>query len=691
MQGDDYSKKNMVDVLNNLSDGKFIFVQDMRTGVTAWTNEAVQYLGLPGATMKDVATVIGDRVHPDDFEKWKKEIDRVFALEIKDCFCSYNIRNAKGKYVPCIQKGKMVLNDEGTPVIFTGSIMVQKKEKELDAITDLPKQAQFLEDLSARKKSGQGWIAMAVEIKRFNSVNSLYGYDFGSKTLYEIACFFKDVLGRRGRVYRSEGTEFLVLLEDYAIHDIREVFDKVRAELAAFVVDGVTLNLDIIGGVLHTHNNSVSSQTILSCVLSALEKAKEEDSYALVVFDDETQESHHKMMEMLDSIKASIRNNCEGFYLCYQPFVSTVTGKIIGMEALVRFRNDVYGEVSPGRFVPHLEYHSCFYDLSMWILRRALTDTKELLETNPDFFINVNMSHAQMERETFKHEVVAICKELDFPMKNLQLELTERCRNMNLDYLREQLLFLRDQGIKIALDDFGTGSSTVSLLCELPVTNVKIDQTFVIHILENTNNQVVVDSTVQCAKRLGLSVCMEGVETSEIKDFIGQYSANYHQGYYYSRPVEFSKFKEILKQSWTVPEVSLLRGNPKENFGAESILSMMPGGFFIYVNDANEKLLTVNETLLTIYECKNLDEFLELTGGSFRGMVHPEDYERVENSIREQIDGNGTDMDFVQYRILTKKGNVKCVRDYGKLVRNDMDADLYYVFLVEDFATACGL
>ncbi|MBQ9122590.1 MAG: EAL domain-containing protein [Lachnospiraceae bacterium] len=686
MQREDYTQRNM-EVLNNLSDGKFIFVQDMRTGVTAWTKEAVEYLGLPGATMKDVATVVGALVHPDDYAKWKDEIDGVFAMEKKDCFCAYNIRNAKGIYVPCIQKGKMVLSDNGDPVIFTGSITIQKKDIELDAITDLPKHAQFIEDLRRMKKE-RGCLVMAVDIRRFTSVNSLYGYDFGSKTLYEIACFMKSVVGKMGRLYRSEGTEFLVLLDDCEVEDVNTIFARFRDGLAAFVVDGFTLNLDIFGGVLHTHNGSVSSQTVLSCVLSALEKAREEESYELVIFDDETQESHHKMMEMLDVIKASIRNNCEGFYLCYQPFVSTITGKIIGMEALVRFRNETYGEVSPGRFVPHLEYHTCFYDLSMWILRKALTDTKQLLETNPDFFINVNMSHAQMERETFKHEVVAILEELDFPKKNLQLELTERCRNMDLDYLREQLLFLRGHGIKVALDDFGTGSSTISLLCELPVTSVKIDQGFVLHILENTNNQVVVDSTVQCAKRLGLTVCMEGVETLEIKDFIGKYSANYHQGYYYSRPVDFERFKEILKQSWSVPEVSLMRGNPKETFGAESILSMMPGGFFIYANNETEKLLTVNETLLTIYECDTLDEFLDLTHGTFKGMVHPEDYERISKSIDEQIERNDSDMDFVQYRIITKHGTEKYVRDYGRLIRNDNDTDLYYVFLVEDYKQA---
>ena len=131
-----------------------------------------------------------------------------------------------------------------------------------------------------------------------------------------------------------------------------------------------------------------------------------------------------------------------------------------------------------------------------------------------------------------------------------------------------------------------------------------------------------------------------------------------------------------------------MRGNPKETFGAESILSMMPGGFFIYANNETEKLLTVNETLLTIYECDTLDEFLDLTHGTFKGMVHPEDYERISKSIDEQIERNDSDMDFVQYRIITKHGTEKYVRDYGRLIRSDDDTDLYYVFLVEDYKQA---
>ena len=418
--------------------------------------------------------------------------------------------------------------------------------------------------------------------------------------------------------------------------------------------------------------------------MSALEKAKDIDDGKLVVFDDMSHENNQKTLELLDVIKASIRNNCEGFYLCYQPFISTVTGKIIGAEALVRWRSPIFGEVAPGRFIPYLEFHSCFYDLSIWILRRALTDAKVIIDEYPNFFINVNMSHIQLERPEFVQEVINMIEELDFPATNLQLELTERCRNIDMKYLKEQLTLLRAQGIKIALDDYGTGNSTINLLCELPITSVKIDQTFILNILNKDSNQVVVDSTVQCAKRLGLNVCLEGVETQEIKDFIEKYSANYHQGYFYSRPIEFSKFKTIIKEVWPVNKVSLIHENPNNEVGVDSILSMMPGGFFIYADDVTEKILSVNEMLLDIFECETLDEFIELTQGSFSGIVHPDDYQMVRESIYEQINASDKKIDCIRYRIITKNGKVKHVRDYGHLVHRDNDVDLFYVFIVEE-------
>ena len=313
-----------------------------------------------------------------------------------------------------------------------------------------------------------------------------------------------------------------------------------------------------------------------------------------------------------------------------------------------------------------------------------MQDIKEIIQSHPNFFINVNMSYSQLERPEFVHEVINIIEEIGFPAANLQLELTERCRNLDITYLKEQLYFLRKHGIKIALDDYGTGNSTINMLCELPITGVKIDQTFILNILNKGSNRVVVDSSVQCAKRLGLTVCLEGVETKEIKDFIGKYSANYHQGYFYSRPIEFSQFKDFVDKTWPVSSVSLIKETPNNELGVNGILSMMPGGFFIYADDETEKIISVNEMMLDIFECETLDDFLELTNGSFSGIVHPEDYQEVRNSIYEQINASDKKMDYVRYRIITKTGKIKFVRDYGHLVHMDSDVDLFYVFIVEE-------
>ena len=683
MWGTDINSQ-VAEMINCIPEGQFVFVEDINSGVSQWSKEGVEFFGFPDSCVSNTKEIMRKMTHPDDRKRLQQEFDAAYARQKESFFLNFQLRNAKGEYTPCTCKGKMICDEAGNPYVFIGSLTAHKGEEENDAVTDLPKLQKFLSHISRIKKSNKECLLMAFELNHFNKVNALYGYDLGNRILYEAAKIISEIIGSSGVLYRLGGTDFGIVFFDSCLEKIRDIFAQIRDALANFSLDGSAINIEVCGGAIYTKNYKVSYNTVYSYLLSALEKAKDEDNYELVVFDDETHENNYKMLELLDAIKGSIRKGCEGFYLCYQPFVSTVTGKIIGAEALLRWRSPIYGEVSPGRFVPHLESHPCFYDLSIWVLRRAVQDIKEIVKDNPDFFINVNISYKQLERPEFTQEVTNIITELEFPAKNLQLEITERCRNLDLVYLKKQLIYFRNQGIKIALDDYGTGNSTINFLCELPLTSVKVDQTFILNILSKGSNQVVVDSTVQCAKRLGLNVCLEGIETQEIKDYIEKYPANYHQGYYYSRPKEFPEFKSLIHNTWPVNGVSLIKGNPNDSFGTDSILSMIPGGFLIYADNENEKILSVNEMLLDIFECETVDEFTELTQGTFAGMVHPEDYPEVSRSIAVQISTSDRHMDFVKYRIITKKGRIKYVRDYGRLVQNDSDVDLFYVFIVED-------
>ena len=224
--------------------------------------------------------------------------------------------------------------------------------------------------------------------------------------------------------------------------------------------------------------------------------------------------------------------------------------------------------------------------------------------------------------------------------------------------------------------------SSIDLLCNMPIHSMKIDQSFIINILTNSSCKSVVDMSLECASKLGLKVCLEGVESEEIYDYVASLNATYHQGFYYSKPISIEEIKKILDETFISNKVAVMKSNVKNSFDIENIVAMIPGGFVIYKDDPSERILSVNEALLRIYECDTVEEFKELTKNSFKGMVHPEDYRRVERQIYEQIASSTDDFDYVEYRIITKTGKVKEVRDYGHLIRGeDKSEDVFYVFI----------
>lgn len=675
----------ILDTVNEVSDGKYIFIYDMKKEVVRWSKAAKEYFGLPNVYLNDFNQIWRERIHPNDLEKCKQELADVLTQKKDSFFMLFHMKNAKGEYNLCRGKGKVLHDDDGNAVIFTGAITLCVGDISWDGVSGLQTANGFIRTISKYEEENQKYLTLVVEILNFSNVNTLYSYNFGSKVIYELATKFHDMIEGIGHVYRNEGTQFIFVVKDVDTDYIKSLYEQVRDLCARFTLDGNVLNLEIAAGMLCAEKWSREPHAVLSCLVSIVEKAKTEEIYDLIIYDDALHTKMYETTQLINTIKSAIQNDCEGFYLCYQPFVSTISGKVIGAEALIRWRSEELGTVSPFRFIPYIESHPCFYDLGLWILRQAISDAKKISEIQPNFFINVNMSYSQLEHPGFKEEVVKILKEMDFPNRCLQLEITERCRNLDMRFLKEQLDFFKEHNIKIALDDYGTGTSTIDMLCDLPIDCVKIDQTFILNILKQSNNQVIVDTTLQCTKRLGIDVCLEGVENQEIKDFVGQYSANYHQGYYYSRPVEYDEFIKFLNQTWETERINILYGNDRGGLDVNNILSIFPGAFFIYRNDANEKIICANEELLRMFECENEEEFKELTGNSFKGIVHPDDYERVVNCINSQIaNSRNNNFDSVDYRIRTKNGKVYNVHDYGHLVKNEYNEEVYYVFLAKD-------
>ena len=233
----------------------------------------------------------------------------------------------------------------------------------------------------------------------------------------------------------------------------------------------------------------------------------------------------------------------------YQPIIKPATGEVNGAEVLLRWQHDFYGNVSPAEFIPWIENNPCFLDLGEWTLRQAMQVGKAMLKIYPEFMLSVNLSYSQLERDDFRSSFVALLEEYQFPAQNICLELTERCYNVDLNFLKEEALFFKGLGTGLVLDDFGTEYSSLKLLCELPIDRLKIDASFVRDIIESPTKQIMVDTVVQCAHRLGIVVCIEGIENEEVRQFVKQYNVERHQGYYYAKPLKADALAELLRQN----------------------------------------------------------------------------------------------------------------------------------------------
>lgn len=660
---------------------EFIFSYDLNSKITRLSQDAVDFFGFSDKKINDFPNELRNRLHPYEKESFLKLLSD-FIVSDEESFSEYfHMMDIEGNYGLYRCKGKIYKTDDGISV-FAGSVQPRSDEVTYDPVSGLQTVSGFGSFIERLNAENTDYMVLMVKIRHLFDVSSIHGYEFGNKLLYRFLNSLREMIRDNGNVYRIDRAEFCFVISGKDTASAEELYITIREAAQRFELDGSILSLDV-EGILWCVSEKCEVKQILSLMRAMLDTATFEEKNELIIYDDKKHKDNARMIELVNTVRDSIINNCEGFYLCYQPLVSTVTGKIIGAEALIRWKNDKYGEVSPFFFIPYIESKPCFYELGLWIIKRAVSDAKKIKQWNPDFFVNVNISYSQLQRKDFKEAVFEIIDSAGFPPESLQLELTERCQNLDINFLRNELAELRRKKIKIALDDYGTGSATPELLCNIPLDSVKVDKGFILHILEKESNQVIVDSAVKCCERLNMDICFEGVETKEIKDFVEQYPASYHQGYYYSKPVEYDSFIRQMDKHWENDRVRVIRGSGKLITDINSVYSVLPGGFFVYLNDDEERIICANEMLLRMFECDNADEFRQLTNNSFRGIVYAEDYERVSREISGQIESSEHNLDYVKYRIKTKSGKIKWVHDYGHLVEHSQDTDAFYVFLGE--------
>ena len=521
-----------------IAEGTYVYVCDMKYDFSRWSKSAVDTYGLPSEYMYGAGDIWENQIHPEDRVAYHKGIDDIFSGNASGHDMQYRARRVTGEYDVCTCRGTVIRDLSGEPDYFAGTIRNHGIQGHIDTLTGLRNQYGFFEDLDSCIKRSSEISVILFGISHFSEINEVYGYHFGNRVLQAYARSVFETTGNAGHSYRIDGTKFAVISSTVSIDEMRENYERFRTWLHEdFQVDGKKVLLDLHCGALRVDSFDIDSQTIYSCLNYADEESKIHRKGELVEFRNEMNEKSYRRLELLQTIRASITRDYEGFYLLYQPVVKAETECMIGAEALLRWKSDLYGTVQPDAFIPVLESDPLFPQLGEWILREAILAAKQLLEQYPDFVMNVNLSYSQLEKPGFVDMVLRMLEDLHYPPEHLCLEVTERCRLLDLGMLKNVVMNLKSRGVQVALDDFGTGFSAVGIIREIPFDTIKIDRGFVMNIEKKEQDRRLIGSIVGLTSIFGAKVCAEGVETAGMRDILRKYEVKSFQGYYYSKPI----------------------------------------------------------------------------------------------------------------------------------------------------------
>lgn len=538
--------QEMISRISKLSQDSYLMVTDMQHNLTFVPESTAEFLGIPSGWCEDGYKIVLEKsVHPYDCPEYTEEMKkRLRGINLEN---DLYIRMGKDKKYVMTQIITDMILEQGKNRYFIVLLRNQNVIPEIDPLTDLYGQVKFEKDIVDYIQQGRKVAVLEIEIDHMNDINILYGTNYSDRIQKVLAYRFIYMMDADKAVYRMGNSNYAFILRDASREEAAAFLEKIRARLEEGVVlenNHFDLKIYASGIILDHYEGEIS--TVQSKLEYVLGKMRTRRDHKLMFFNDLVQINGDVDLDLMKIIHQSVLNQCDGFYVEYQPVVHAQTGEIAGAEALVRWKKEPYGIVPPGMFIDWLESNPCMYDLGNFVLKQALTDAVGFRKSNPDFFINVNMSAKQLERKTFCGVVMALLKETGFPAGQLCLELTERCRSMPVSVMEEKLLYLKQHGVRLAMDDYGTGSASSSVLLQTPMDEIKIDMSFIRGITDNQTKQALVRSMVDFANKADLKSCLEGVEDEKLQNYLRSFGATWFQGYYYSRPVQAAAMQKLL-------------------------------------------------------------------------------------------------------------------------------------------------
>lgn len=525
------------------------FEWHIKTNKLIWTPELEALYGLEPGSFSGTYEHWERLVHPEDVEATKEKIARTINDKVRELEIEFRVVRPDGGIRWIKSKGRYYPKTENAPARVIGinmDITEQKQYEEkikhhiyTDPLTGLPNRLKFYEKMRESIDAGRrARIAiLIIDLDRFKNINDSIGHSAGDQVIREAALRFQNVLRGRGTLARLGGDEFVVALDGQTRG---EEAAQVAKELLACLkppifFEGDELYSSASIGVTVFPDDGEDTSSLLKNADAALDRAKERGRDNYQFYSASMNSAAFERLTLENSLRRAVAN--QEFLVYYQPQIDIVTGEVVQVEALVRWKHPEYGLILPDQFIPLAEANGLIEPIGEWVLRAACLQMNEWdLRGLPHIKLAVNMSARQFSKKRLVKTVRKIIEETGFDPTRLELELTESVLVEDFGNALNSMWELKRDGIVFSLDDFNTRYSSLNYIKRFPIDILKIDRMFVKGLPGNEKDSAIANSIINLARTLNYMVVAEGVERQDQLHFLTSRGCDRVQGYLFSPP-----------------------------------------------------------------------------------------------------------------------------------------------------------
>ncbi|MFE8702181.1 EAL domain-containing protein [Cytobacillus sp. FJAT-54145] len=404
--------------------------------------------------------------------------------------------------------------------------------------------------ISTAARYNQQLAVLFLDLDRFKHINDTLGHNYGDLLLKLVSTRLKNLIKNKDMIARLGGDEFVIVLPNLkhpkeAIHIAESI---IQALTQPFQLHHQEVYISTSIGISLFPLDGFSMESLLRNADKAMYQAKSRGRNQFELYHTDMHRNETKQMRMENFLRKALEK--DEFFLVYHPQVDTKTNKIVGVEALIRWKQEELGIVSPADFIPLAEETGLIIPISEWVLKQACEDLKKIhLNGYPNIRMSVNISALHFNQEGFIKSIHSVIHHTNVNPHFMELELTESMIMPNATETIDKLVKLKQIGLKLSVDDFGTGYSSLSYLNRFPIDTLKIDKGFIKKLCDYKEDFSIVQAIITMAHRLHLHVVAEGVENKKQFDFLKEENCDLIQGFYITKPLTFPDLIDFL-ESW---------------------------------------------------------------------------------------------------------------------------------------------